>query len=172
MINCQYCINWVDEAFGQIESGRPAGSGIIMGCRIYGYREKTVLESCPHFVQSENLFTLCNTCRLAVPKVCVSLGECVNCVDTDLFCVDHCIGGDQRKYCTHFVRLYTEGIHLIDQDQAFDLFPAIGMPGDKKDGPRLHANAEPAESGAGPGTEDDAGTEADNESDEPEGCNS
>ncbi|MGA2262689.1 MAG: hypothetical protein ABSH28_14795 [Acidobacteriota bacterium] len=32
-----------------------------------------------------------------------------------------------------FIRLYTEGAHLVDQDQAFDLFPTIGMPGEKKD---------------------------------------
>ena len=101
-----------------------------MGCRIFGYVENnTALESCPHYNASENLFTLCGTCHLTVPKVCVSLGECVNCTDTDLFCVDHCIGGDNRKYCSHFVRLHTEGAHLIYENQTFDLFPTIGMPG-------------------------------------------
>jgi hypothetical protein len=99
---------------------------------MYGFREgNTALESCPHYRESENLFTICNTCRITVPKVCVSLGECVNCTDTDLFCVDQCIGGEMWKYCTHFVRLYTEGMHLIDHGQAFDLFPILGMPGDK-----------------------------------------
>ncbi len=132
MINCRNCINWIDESLDQIEADKTGGSHIYMGCRIYGFREKTELESCAHYVQSENLFTICNTCHITVPKVCVSLGECVNCTDTDLFCVDHCIGGDQRKYCTHFVRLYSEGAHLIDQGQIFDLFPAIGLPGEKK----------------------------------------
>jgi hypothetical protein len=103
-----------------------------MGCRIFGYVENnTALESCPHYNVSENLFTLCGTCHLTVPKVCVSLGECVNCTDTDLFCVDHCIGGDNRKYCSHFVRLHTEGAHLIYENQTFDLFPTLGMPGQK-----------------------------------------
>ena len=134
MINCRNCINWVDESLVQIEADAGNTPHVFMGCRIYGFREgKTELESCPHYVESENLFTICQTCRLTVPKVCVSLGECVNCTDTDLFCVDHCLGGDQRKYCTHFVRLYTEGAHLIDHDEAFDLFPSIGMPGGKKD---------------------------------------
>lgn len=133
MINCHNCINWVDESLEQIQADRSNGSHIFMGCRIYGFLENTALESCPHYVESENLYAICQTCHITVPKVCVSLGECVNCTDTDLFCIDHCIGGDQRKYCTHFIRLYTEGAHLIDQDQAFDLFPILGMPGEKRD---------------------------------------
>ena len=90
-------------------------------------------------------FTICNTCRLPVPKVCVSLGECVNCTDTDLFCVDHCIGGESRKYCTHFVRLHTEGVHLIHENEVFDLFPTVGMPGQKGQD-QEHSTASPAES--------------------------
>jgi hypothetical protein len=87
-----------------------------MGCRIYGFREgNAALKSCPHYRESENLFTICNTCHITVPKICVSLGECVNCTDTDLFCVDQCLGGEMRKYCTHFVRLCTGGAHLIEQ---------------------------------------------------------
>jgi hypothetical protein len=120
----------MDESLSQIEADHEEHPHIFTGCRIYGYVENnTALESCPHFVQSENLFTICSTCGITVPKVCVSLGECVNCTDTDLFCVDQCIGGDNRKYCTHFVRLHTEGVHLIHEDQAYDLFPVLGMPG-------------------------------------------
>ncbi len=133
MINCRNCINWVDESLAQIEADFQARPHIFSGCRIFGHVENNgVLESCPHYVQSENLFTICSTCRISVPKVCVSLGECVNCTDTDLFCVECCIGGDSRKYCTHFVRLHTEGAHLIDKDQVFDLFPTVGMPGQEK----------------------------------------
>lgn len=129
MINCRNCINWVDEPLEQIEADQNAHPHIFMGCRIYGYVENnTALESCPHYLLSQNLFTICNTCHLTVPKVCVSLGECVNCTDTDLFCVDSCIGGDHRKYCTHFVRLHTEGLVLIHENEAFDLFPTVGMP--------------------------------------------
>ncbi|MBZ5495485.1 MAG: hypothetical protein LAP85_03710 [Acidobacteriia bacterium] len=154
MINCRNCINWVDESLEQIEADPGATSHIFMGCRIYGFRENTVLENCPYYTESENLFTICNTCHITVPKVCVSLGECVNCTDTDLFCVDHCIGGDQRKYCTHFVRLYTEGAHLIDQDQAFDLFPILGMPGEKKDKVRTLDAAESASCETTPGADE------------------
>lgn len=129
MINCRNCINWIDESLQQIEEDRSTHPHIFMGCRIYGYVENnTALESCPHYVVSENLFTICSNCHTTVPKVCVSLGECVNCTDTDLFCVDRCIGGDNRKYCTHFVRLHTEGTHLIYEDRVFDLFPTLGMP--------------------------------------------
>ena len=133
-IYCKNCINWVDESLEQIEADRGAHMHIFMGCRIFGPSEKgDERQDCPHYVASENLFTICNTCRITVPKICVSLGECLNCTDTDLFCVDSCIGGDSRKYCTHFVRLHTEGVHLIEQDQVFDLFPALGMPETKKE---------------------------------------
>ena len=143
MINCRNCINWVDESLQQIEADA-GGSHIYMGCRVYGYVENnTALESCPQYVESENLFTICSTCRITVPKVCVSLGECINCTDTDLFCVDHCIGGDQRKYCTHFVRLHTEGMHLIYENQTFDLFPALGMPSQEKPAAPAAAAPEP-----------------------------
>jgi hypothetical protein len=165
MINCRNCISWVDESLKQIEADAGNSSHVFMGCRIYGIREGiTTLESCPHYVQSENLFTICQTCNITVPKVCVSLGECVNCTDTDLFCVDHCLGGDSRKYCTYFVRLCTEGAHLIDQDQTFDLFPAIGMPR-KKEGAASHAgkNGDKREESSLAAMEPDA--EAEEESD-------
>lgn len=133
MINCRNCVNWVDESLVEVQAATETGTHLYSGCRIFGHVENsTALESCPHYIQSENLFTLCTTCHISVPKVCVSLGECINCTDTDLFCVDRCIGGDNRKYCTHFVRLHTEGAHLIDKDQVFDLFPTIGMPGQAK----------------------------------------
>jgi hypothetical protein len=135
MINCRNCINWIDESLQQIEQDHCAHSHIYMGCRIFGFVEgNAILDSCAHYVVSENLFTICSTCHITVPKVCVSLGECVNCTDTDLFCVDHCLGGDSRKYCTHFVRLRTEGVHLINDNVVFDLFPILGMPGQETPG--------------------------------------
>ncbi len=124
----------MDENLHQIEEDRSGRSHIYMGCRIFGFVEgNAALKSCEHYLESENLFTICSTCQIAVPKVCVSLGECVNCTDTDLFCVDHCMGGDSRKYCTHFVRLHSEGVHLINENEVFDLFPTLGMPGREKE---------------------------------------
>jgi hypothetical protein len=132
--NCKNCINWVDESLDQIAADRGAHPHLFMGCRISGsFESNHEPSSCSHYQVSENLFTLCTACGITVPKVCVSLGECVNCTDTDLFCVESCIGDESRKYCTHFVRLHTEGIHLIDNDQVFDLFPAVGMPGKGND---------------------------------------
>jgi hypothetical protein len=151
MINCRNCINWVDESLAQIEADAGHHPHLFNGCRIFGHVENsTSLPSCPHYVQSQNLFTLCVTCGITVPKVCVSLGECVNCTDTDLFCVDHCIGGDSRKYCTHFVRLSTEGAHLIAVDQVFDLFPSVGMPEPSGDSP---AKGNPLKKSQGPAEE-------------------
>jgi hypothetical protein len=148
MIHCRNCINWVDESLEQIEADASTGPHLFMGCRIYGFREgNATLDSCPHYVESENLFTICQTCRITVPKVCVSLGECANCTDTDLFCIENCIGGDNRKYCTHFIRLYTEGAHLIDQNQAFDLFPTLGMPGAKQESRAPKAPPRPGRAG-------------------------
>jgi hypothetical protein len=129
MINCRNCINWVDESLDQIEADPAPRSHIFMGCRIFGFLENNDhLQDCKYYILSENLFTICRSCHITVPKVCVSLGECINCTDTDLFCVDSCMGGDSRKYCTHFVRLNTEGVHLIDNEQVFDLFPSVGLP--------------------------------------------
>ena len=133
MIHCRNCVNWIDENLDQIEANSKKQPHIFMGCRIFGdlegiYQQK----SCKHYKESENLFTICNTCSITVPKICVSMGECINCTDTDLYCIDSCIGDENRKYCTHFVRLHTEGMHLIENNQIFDLFPKKDMPGKGK----------------------------------------
>jgi hypothetical protein len=133
-MNCKYCINWVDESLNQIEADRGVHSHLFMGCRIFGCFEKgNEPQTCEQYKASDNLFIICSSCGIVVPKACVSLGECVNCTDTDLFCVDSCIGDENRKYCTHFVRLHTEGIHLIENGQVFDVFPSVEMPGKDKD---------------------------------------
>jgi hypothetical protein len=104
-----------------------------MGCRIFGGpQQNDKLQSGKYYQASRETFAICSSCRLAVPKLCISLGECANCTDTDLFCIDNCIGGEDRKFCSHFVRLHTDGVHLIDKDQVFDLFPTVEMPGQRK----------------------------------------
>ena len=76
MINCRNCINWVDENLVQIEADHGEHQHIFMGCRIYGYVENnTALESCPHFMQSENLFTICGTCNAGLVTVTVTPGK-------------------------------------------------------------------------------------------------
>jgi len=134
-MNCRNCTNWVDENLAAIEADENKYPHTFMGCRIFGFRENTEIEKCDSYRESDDLFTICYCCRIPVPKVCISLGECVNCTDTDLFCVDHCKGGESRKYCTHFVRLRTEGLHLIDNEKnvVFDLFPVLDMPGAQKE---------------------------------------
>jgi len=131
-MNCKNCTNWIDENLADMETGRNDGeSHIFMGCRIYGPVERIEdRRKCPEFVVAADLYTICGTCRIRVPRVCISMGECTNCTDTDLFCVESCIGGDARKYCTHFVRLSSEGMRIIDEErkEVFDLFPSAGMP--------------------------------------------
>jgi len=130
MIHCKNCIHWVDESLDRIDADPGKDPHLFSGCRMLGFvPNQTALPGCKHYIASENLFAICATCGIVAPKVCISLGECANCTDTDLFCVDQCLGGDSRKFCTHFIRLHTEGIQLVDNDQVFDLFPAIGMPG-------------------------------------------
>jgi hypothetical protein len=130
VIDCRNCIHWIDESLAEIEADPNRVGRLYTGCRIFGHVENsTSLESCERYVQSENLYAICSRCKITVPKVCLSLGECANCTDTDLFCVDRCLGGDSRKYCTHFIRLRTEGVHLIVDDRLFELFPTLAMPG-------------------------------------------
>lgn len=131
MAHCKNCIHWVDESLDDIEAGRSGGPHVFMGCRMSGVAGAPQdADSCSNYSVSDDLFTICRSCNITVPKVCVSLGECVNCTDTDLFCLDSCIGEESRKYCTHFVRMHTEGVHLIDEnDQVFDLYPTLSMPG-------------------------------------------
>jgi hypothetical protein len=136
MIHCKNCIHWLDESLEEIEADRGAHPHLFMGCRIFGFVENHQnLAECGYYKESENLFTVCASCRIVVPKVCVSLGQCANCTDTDLFCVDFCMGGENRKYCTHFIRLHTEGVHLIEKDRVFDLYPVLDMPGRPKPKP-------------------------------------
>jgi len=135
MKHCKNCIQWIDESLADIETNRDGKPHIFMGCKIHGHIEK--IESrrdCAEFIACDDLYTICGVCKITVPKVCVSMGECTNCTDTDLFCVESCVGGDARKYCTHFARLNSEGIRLIDENrkEVFDLFPSMGMPDAKK----------------------------------------
>jgi hypothetical protein len=149
MINCRNCIHWVDESLEEIEADPQGFPHLFMGCRIYGFLENNAaLPSCDHYRVSENLFTICSGCGLTVPKVCVSLAQCANCTDTDLFCLDRCIGGDSRKYCPHFIRLGTEGAHLIANDLVYEVFPALPMPGQEKKSPD-RAETSPREDGPG-----------------------
>ena len=144
MIDCRNCIHWIDESLAEIEADPNRVGRLYTGCRIFGHVESSAAaESCGRYVQSENLFTLCVLCQVTVPKICVSLGECANCTDTDLFCVDHCLGGESRKYCAHFIRLHAEGVHLLSDGRLFDLFPTVGTPGRKDARPPIDSKAGP-----------------------------
>ena len=126
MLDCRRCNHWVDENFDQLfeenRNGHSAES-VFYQCRVFGFLESTQREECPRYEESTELFAICSSCGIAVPKVCISLGECVNCTDTDLFCVDHCGGEGEKKYCTHYQRLLREGHALIENNECFEIFP-------------------------------------------------
>jgi hypothetical protein len=135
MIDCRLCVNWVDENLDDIpvpENGENS-TALFFGCKIYGNIEdwETRAHTCPQYQQSAELYAMCSSCQIVVPKVCISMGACVNCLNTDLFCVEQCVGGELKKYCTHFVRLNQEGVHLISGNIVFDLFPKKDQPAEQ-----------------------------------------
>ena len=128
MNHCKNCIHWIDESLAGIAANRDGEPHIFMGCKIHGFVEKIEdRRNCPDHTASADLYAICGVCGITVPKVCISMGECTSCTDTDLYCVESCIGGDARKYCTHFVRLRSQGMQIIDEERkvVFDLFPSI-----------------------------------------------
>ena len=126
MNHCKNCVHWIDEDLAEIEADLNNKPHIFMGCKIHGQIERIEnRRNCPEFAACKELYVICGTCKITVPRVCVSMGECVNCTDTDLYCVESCIGGNGRKYCTHFARLNSEGMQIVDTErkEIFDLFP-------------------------------------------------
>lgn len=126
MLECRRCRNWVDQTFAQLQEQSQnghAGESVFYGCRIFGMLESTQVESCPHYEESQDLYAFCSSCGIAVPKICLSLGECVNCTDTDLYCVENCHGEGEKKFCSHFQRLLRDGHTLIENNECFEIFP-------------------------------------------------
>jgi hypothetical protein len=83
---------------------------LFFGCQIFGSVENfRAMVDCPRYQPVDDPFAVCRTCGLPAPRVCILLGECVNCTDTDLFCLRQCTGGELRTFCTHWVRLSTDG---------------------------------------------------------------
>ena len=107
--DCRTCVNWYDD-FIAMEPEPARKDRLFYGCTIFGFIENyRTMTDCPRYEAVAEPYVLCRTCGVLVPRVCVLLGECVNCTDTDLFCLRRCCGGEWRKYCTHWVRLSTEG---------------------------------------------------------------
>ncbi len=136
-VDCRMCENWYDEGFDGCDH-TDGTKRSFYGCRVFGpvenFRE---MIDCPEFVARQEPYHLCQSCNLPVPRVCLLLGECVNCTDTDLFCLEHCVGGEWKKYCTHWVRLNTEGRHVVEDDTPRDVFPADAPPQKQKPSRRL-----------------------------------
>jgi len=122
-VDCRTCQNWFDN-FTEDESAETSNAQNFYGCRIFGDIENfQEMSDCPHYTQCSEPFILCRCCKLPVPRVCYLLGECVNCTDTDLFCIENCQGGPWKTYCTHWVRLNSEGMQLIHEGKTYQVFP-------------------------------------------------
>ena len=120
-LDCRRCVHWIDRPLSAIEADPKAP---FLTCEIHGQVENfDALPECPDYRCSEELYTACSRCGQRVPKICVSLGECINCINTDLWCVEHCDGQGEKKFCTHRARLQLFGHSLIQDQQVFDLYP-------------------------------------------------
>lgn len=105
------CANWIDRGFEPPEGG----TGVVgYGCLVSGpVGDFARACDCPSYAPQREPQVTCGTCRLAVPRVCVLLGECANCVDTDMFCLSQCAGGEWKRLCSHWNRLESEGKQLV-----------------------------------------------------------
>ena len=108
-IDCRTCVHWYDD-FQEMKLETARKDRLFFGCRIFGSVENfRSMPDCPRYQPVDDPFAVCRTCGLPAPRVCILLGECVNCTDTDLFCLRRCTGGELRTFCTHWVRLSTDG---------------------------------------------------------------
>lgn len=134
-MECRRCRQWQDETLQEAKQHADAGDAPVFSrCRIHGCIVKMQVEQCPDYQVSEDLFSLCRTCGIPVPKVCLSLGECLNCTDTDFYCAAQCTGKEERIFCTHYQRLLQNGYTMVEDGRTFEIFP-------HSEGP--HASSEP-----------------------------
>ncbi|MBN2433411.1 MAG: hypothetical protein JXQ27_18210 [Acidobacteria bacterium] len=117
-IDCRLCRNWFDH-YTEPDPGATCTENSFYGCRIFGLIENfREMADCPHYQERSEPYVLCPGCGVMVPRVCMLLGECTNCVDTDLFCQEQCTGGTWRKTCSHWVRLGSEGRPVVQEDRS------------------------------------------------------
>ena len=133
-VDCRTCKNWFDNELNDKFQLKDVKK-LFYGCKIHGQIENyTQMEECPDYTPHDEPFIICKTCGLPVPRTCVLFGECANCTDTDMFCLEHCTGGEWKKYCTHWVRLTTEGKEIIKKDRVYN----VTTEAFKKDGQKHH----------------------------------
>jgi len=98
----------LDESWNKSRQTPILNTHIFMGCRIFGFIETTPSQGVQTLRrQPEPIYHLREMSDPGSEGVCLA-GECVNCTDTDLFCLEECIEREP-KFCTHFVRLNNEG---------------------------------------------------------------
>jgi hypothetical protein len=129
-LDCRRCVHWIDRPLAQVRVGQ---SELFFGCEIHGQvHNYAALPACPDYLQSPELFAICGDCGQRVPKVCVTMGQCINCLNTDLWCVENCAGIGELSYCSHRVRLQLFGHSLIQDQVVFELYP-VSPPAPKPD---------------------------------------
>jgi len=123
IVDCRTCRHWFDHSLEQSSGGQPERD-LFYGCTLHGrIADFQAMRDCPDYELSPEPFVLCSGCGILVPKTCLLLGECVNCTDTDLYCLDRCSGGSWRKYCTHWLRLQTDGKPIVVDDHIDEVRP-------------------------------------------------
>jgi len=122
IVDCRTCRNWFDD-FLSMYSATSRTDRLFYGCTVFGHIEDyRARADCPRFEPMDEPYIQCQTCGLLVPRICMLLGECVNCTDTDTFCIRQCGGGRWRAYCTHWVRLSTEGRVTVQDGELHETF--------------------------------------------------
>jgi len=127
-IDCRLCRHWFDH-FTTPEPGATTTENPFYGCRIFGLVENfREMADCPRLEEHDEPYILCPACGGMVPRVCMLLGECTNCVDMDLYCQEQCSGGSWRTFCSHWVRLSQEGRSVVQTDMSVASATASAAP--------------------------------------------
>lgn len=129
IMECRRCTHWRDKTMEELsEDVLHRETWSACGCELHGYTDHLQIESCPDYQVTDNLFSLCHTCGIPVPRICLMLGECLNCTDTDLYCVEQCSGTEERVFCTHYQRLRKTGYVIIEEGQVYEIYPVSEKP--------------------------------------------
>ncbi len=123
-LDCRECVHWFDCFLDEEDERCVKGDREYYGCDIFGYiSDFDHKENCPHFEKREELFAICKKCGVTVPRRCILMGECNYCVNSEMYCLESCSGGDLKKYCTYYVKLKTDGKEITDGKTLYTVRP-------------------------------------------------
>lgn len=123
-IDCRECAHWFDCFLDEKDKRCKDKGEKFYGCDIFGYiSDFDSKEDCEHFKKREELFAICKKCGMTVPRRCILMGECNYCVNSEMYCLENCSGGELKKYCTYYVKLSTEGKEITDGKNVYTVRP-------------------------------------------------